>query len=75
MALLLRRSLRPEDGFFKLSLGQKLFKPGVFFLQLSEKLGLFCLHAAVELAPAVVSGLGDFQDTQTSETVLPWALS
>jgi hypothetical protein len=26
------------------------------------QLGLFCLHAAVELAPAVVGGLGDLQD-------------
>jgi hypothetical protein len=40
---------------------QKPFKPGVLLLQLGEPFGLFCLHAAVELTPAVVGWLKDLQ--------------
>jgi hypothetical protein len=48
-----------EHSFFNLSFGYKLFQSGVFLLQLREALGLVWLHAAVELAPAVVGELGD----------------
>jgi len=46
---LLRRSLRLE--------------PGVLFLKLTEPFGLFCIHSTVELPPAVVGGLGDFENS------------
>jgi hypothetical protein len=51
-----------ELRLFQLGFRQKLFEAGVFLLHLSEPLVLFCLHAAIELAPAVVGGLSDLQD-------------
>jgi hypothetical protein len=53
--------LRLEHRLLQLGFRQKLFEPRVFLLQLSEPIGLFCFHAALELAPAVVRGLGRFQ--------------
>ena len=68
-----RRNKILEDRLVQFSFCQKPFEAGVFLLLLSEPLGLFCLHAAVQLSPAVVGGLGDLRMWQSPATVLPWA--
>jgi len=52
-----------EHRLVELCFRQKPFEPGVLFLKLAEPFGLFCLHSAVELPPAVVGGLGDLENS------------
>jgi len=51
-----------EHRLVELCFRQKPSEPGVLFLKLAKPFGLFCLHSAVELPPAVVGGLGDLEN-------------
>jgi len=55
--------LRLEHRLTELCLRQRPYELDVFFLKLAQPFGLFCLHSAVELSPAVVGGLEELENS------------
>jgi hypothetical protein len=50
-----------EHRLVELCFCQKPFEPTVLLHRVSEPLGLVCLHAAIQLTPAVVDRMGDLE--------------